>query len=158
MNTTHQLSKVSKSLKTVKDNAVRERLLMLKYYYQYGSVWKAGKQCGCSHAKVKYWKDRYEQSGLRGLYTIKQSGRPPSVSPTKMNTIRRAVEEKCKKESWSVGQVREYIKKRGGKQYTVRHTSRIIHSWGLAMITPRPQYAHAASKTKQRAFLKEEYR
>jgi transposase len=157
MNATYQLSKINRALTTIKSLEIKERLMLLKFYYRSGSLREVAREYRCSHGKVKYWKDRYESEGLKGLSTQDKSGRPLSVSPAKMIKIKKAVENKCKKESWSVDQVREYIKKKGGKQYTVRHTSRIIHSWGLAMIKPRPQYAHAASRSEQRAFLKEEH-
>jgi len=157
MNTVHQLSKINRSLERVKDAETRERLMLLKRYYQSRSLRDTAQEYRCSHGKVKYWKDRYETEGVRGLLTQEKSGRPPDVDHRKLETIRQAVKQKCRKEQWVVEQVREFIKKKSGKQYTLRHTIRIIQSWGFSMITPRPQYAHAASKAQQRAFLKEEH-
>lgn len=157
MNATYQLSKINRALGKAKDAEVRERLMLLKQYYRTGSLRDTAHENRCSHGKVKYWKDRYEMEGLRGLLTQEKSGRPPDVAPRKLEKIKRLVEQTCRKEQWAVEQVREFIKKKSGKQYTIRHTTRIIQSWGLSMITPRQQYAHAASKTKQRDFLKDEH-
>lgn len=157
MNAIYQLSNLNRALGKTKDSDIRERLMLLKQYYQAGSLRDTAQENQCSHGKIKYWKDRYETKGWRGLATQQKSGRPSDVGRQKLETIRQAVEQKCKKEQWAVEQVREFIKKKSGKQYTIRHTTRIIQSWGLSMITPRPQYAHAAPKAKQRAFLKGEH-
>ena len=94
---------------------------------------------------------------MRGLKTQKKPGRPSDVDENKLERIKKTVEHKCAQEQWDVGQVREFIQEKSGKCYTLRHTTRIIQRWGLAMITPRPQYMHAASQAKQRAFLKEKH-
>lgn len=152
MNTTHQLSKINRALAKVKDAEIRERLMALKQYYRSGSLRRTAQENRCSHGKVKYWKDRYETERLRGLTTQKKSGRPPDVDQAVLKRIKQAVEQKCAKEQWAVEQVREFIRKRSGKLYTIRHTTRIIQRWGLSMITPRPHYAHAAPQSEQRLF------
>ena len=157
MNMIHQLSKINWALEKVKDSEIRERLMLLKQYYRSKSLRKTAQEYGCSHGKIQYWKDRYEAEGLRGLSTQEKSGRPSDVDPRALERIRQTVEKKSLKENWQVAHVRDYIKKKSGKQYTIRHTTRIIQSWGLSMITPRPQYMHAASKREQHAFLKEKH-
>lgn len=89
MNTIYQLSKVNKSLKTVKDPKIQERLLIVKSYYQQGNFRDAGKYHGCSYVKVKFWKDRYEQTGLKGLKAIKQTGRPPKLDKGQAKIIKK---------------------------------------------------------------------
>jgi transposase len=157
MNASSQLSKINTSLGRIKEPEIRERLMLLKHYYKSKSLRETAQEYKCSHGKIKYWKDRYEKEGLKGLYTQDRSGRPPSVDPKKLEKIKNSVEEKCKEDSWDIERVREYIEEKSGIRYTVRHTSRIVHSWGLAMIKPRPQYIHTASKIKQKAFLKEQH-
>ena len=61
------------------------------------------------------------------------------------------------KAGWSVKQFREYVYEETNKRYSYTHSQRIAASWGLSLITPRPQYAHQASEAEQAAFLKGEH-
>jgi len=155
--TWYQLHKINRSLTTVKDPKIRNRLLMVKTYYQTGSLRKTADQCGISHGTVKHWHDRYQAGGVRSLTSIKQTGRPTAVPLQKLRAMKQHVLRESKHQGWSVKQMREYIYEESGKRYTYVHTQRIAASWGLSMITPRPQYAHQASQAEQAAFLKGEH-
>jgi transposase len=153
MNTNYQLSKIAKSLKTVKDPIIRERLLMVKHAYESDSLRTAAEHVGKSHVTVKYWKDRYEQHGLKGLKPIPKSGRPRKLDPEQEIRLKRVVTRKGNKNGWQVKELREYIKEQADVTYTLRHTTRIMQQWGLSHITPRAQYAHTDIAANQ-AFLK----
>jgi len=157
MSTTRPLSKINRALRRATDSAVRERLLMLKTYYRIGNLRDAADESGCSHGKIKYWKDRYEDDGVRGLRTRIPPGRPTDVAPEKLQEIKRSVIRKSAKEGWSVTHLREYIREESGRLYSIQHSVRIAAAWGLAMITPRPRYAHQAPAVEQNAFLKGKY-
>lgn len=157
MSTTRPVSTINRALKRTKDPAVRERLFMLKAYYRIGNLRDAADESGCSHGKVKYWKDRFESDGVRGLLTRIPPGRPTDVPKEKLKEIKHSVIRQSAKEGWSVAHLRAYIGTEGGKLYSLTHTVRIATSWGLAMITPRPRYAHQAPLTEQSAFLKGEH-
>ncbi len=150
---TYQLSKINKSLKKVKNPVIRERLLMLKTYYQGNSLRDSGDYHGCSHRKIAYWKDRYESKGLLGLETKPKPGLPPKLDQKKSLEIRREILKKISKEGWETKQIREYIKQRSGVIYSLRHIVRIAQKWGFSQIKPRPQYLYA-KKGEKRIFLK----
>lgn len=151
----YQLAKVNRSLATAKDPAVRERLLLLKMYYQGSSLRATADHHRCSHRKVRYWKVRYETAGVLGLATRPKSGAPPKLDPDAATVIQREVVAKSTREGgWAVKRIRAYIRERSGVTYSVRHTTRIAQDWGLALITPRPQYRYA-QESDRAAFLKE---
>ena len=151
----YQLAKVNRSLATIKDPVVRERLLLLKLYYRGNSLRATADHHRCSHRKVSYWKIRYETKGLGGLATQPKSGAPPKLDPDAARVIQREVVARSTREGgWKVRRIREYIRERAGVTYSVRHTTRLAQDWGLTLITPRPQYVYA--KQSDRAdFLKE---
>lgn len=150
----YQLAKINRSLATVKDPEVRERLLLLKMYYQGSTLRATADHHRCSHRKVRYWKIRYETAGVLGLATQPKSGAPPKLDPDAATVIQREVVAKSTREGgWEVKRIRAYIKERSGVTYSVRHTTRIAQDWGLALITPRPQYIYAKTAEKK-AFLK----
>lgn len=150
----YQLFKVNRSLSTVKDSIVRERLLLLKQYYQGNPSRSTGDHHRCSHHKVLYWKDRYESEGLKGLETKSRSGRPSCLKPNDEKSISSFLVKKSVKFGWNIEYVREYIRKEGGVLYSIRHTMRLAQKWGMGRITPRPIYAHTNLKERV-AFLKE---
>lgn len=153
MNARHQRSKVKRSLKKVADPVMRERLLMVLAAYEHPSLREASQHCGKSHVTVKHWKDQYEQSGLKGLHPTPKTGRPKKLTPSKEIAIKQEVLAQSASQSWQVKQVKEYIRKESGISYSIRHTTRIMQSWGLVQLVPRPRYAHA-QESERIAFLK----
>jgi transposase len=153
--TTHILSRVRRSLKTVKDPVLRERLLLVAARYETDSLRQAGERCGTSYVRVKRWTDRYEAGGLKGLETKPRSGRPALLAPEKANAVRRAVLTRGAREGWQTTQLRAYVTEQSGVTYSERHILRLAAHWGLSRITPRPRYAHS-DEAERNAFLKAE--
>lgn len=150
----YQLFKVNRSLSSVKEPVIRERLLLLKQYYQGSSLRSTGEHHRCSHHKVLYWKQRYESEGLKGLETKSVSGRPSRLKPPDEKKISSFLVKNSVKSGWNIKYIREYVQKEGGVLYSLRHTMRLAQKWGMGRITPRPIYAHTNMKERA-AFLKE---
>lgn len=147
-----QLYKVKNSLKKVKDPEIRERLLMIQAAHQ-EPLRDAAEKFGCAHGKIDYWKKRYELHGIRGLYTKPRSGRPPLITEEQNIRLRRVVRKHNIKHGWRTKSVRELVAKDTGVTYSFRHTIRIIQSWGMTKVKPRPRYAFSKEEDRQ-AFLK----
>lgn len=151
----YQRSKIRRSLTKVRDPVIRDRLRVVQCYYEQGTFRKAAKEAGCGHMKVKYWTDRYDRGGVRGLSSPeKRGGRPRKINKKTEERLKAEITKRTGRESWRTTQIRQYIKRRSGIAYSERQTIRIAQRWGLAQIMPRPRYAH--SKESERvAFLKE---
>lgn len=147
-----QLYKIQSSLKRIKDPEVRERLLMVQTAHQ-EPLRNAAKKFGCGHDKINYWKKRYESRGIRGLYTKLRSGRPPKISEEEAMKIRRTVRKHNPMKGWRTQGIRELIIHETGVTYSIRHTIRIIQSWGMSKVKPRPRYAFSKEEDRK-AFLK----
>ena len=106
------------------------------------------KTFGYTHGKVDYWKKRYEKQGVRGLYTKPRSGRPPKINPEQGVEIKRIVRKHNIKQGWRTQQVRQLIVEKTGVRYSFRHSIRIVQSWGLAKIKPRPRYAFSKKEDR----------
>lgn len=154
MNARYQLAKIKRSLKTALDPLIRERLLIVQAAYEYPTLRESAKHCGTSYVSVKHWRDRYEKQGIKGLAPTPITGRPTKLNPTKALVIKQAVVRESATRSWQVKQVREYIQRSGRVTYSLRQTIRIMQSWGLVPLVPRPRYAHS-KETDRTAFLKE---
>lgn len=154
MKNIYQVSKINTSLKRVRSPEIRERLLLLKNYYKGDTLRGVADEHQCTHGKVRYWKIRYDEHGQNGLRTREKSGAPRKLNQEQGKQIKREIIQKTTREGgWSVKQIRGYIQEKSGVSYSIQHTIRIAQEWGLAHITPRPQYAYAKEADKK-AFLK----
>lgn len=140
-------SEINTSLKRIKDPVIQNRLLMVRDTH-HQPLRDVAASYGCTHGKVDYWKKRYEQFGVRGLYTKKQQGRPKKITVEQEQKLRRIVRKHNIKQGWQTKQVRQLIHKEAGVKYSFRQTIRITQSWGLGKIKPRPRYAFSKQKDR----------
>lgn len=141
------MSKIKAELKRIKDQVIRERLLMVQEACKY-NLRVAANTFGCTHGKVAYWKNRYVKHGVKGLYTKERSGRPSKLNPEIAAKLRRRVRKHNMKKGWTTKHIREEIYKESGIKYCKRQVIRISQKWGVSQIKPRSIYAH--SKLKDR--------
>ena len=147
-------SNINASLKTIKDPVIQNRLMMVRDSY-HKPLRDVAASYGCTHGKVDYWKKRYEQAGVRGLYTMKQPGRPKKITPEQEKRVRRIVRKHNIKRGWRTTHNRSTIKEETGVKYSKRQVIRISQSWGLSKIKPRPRYAFSKQEDRDE-FLKKQ--
>lgn len=147
-----QLSKIKATLNRVTDPVIRERLLMVQASYR-KPLRDVADEFGCTHGKARYWKVRYEEQGLRGLYTKPRSGRPRKISERESMRLRKAVRKHDPKQGWTTKKIRQLIWEETGIRYCERQVIRISQWWGLSQIKPRPMYAYSRKEDRE-AFLK----
>jgi transposase len=145
-------TKIKYDIKRIKDPKIKERLLMVQASYK-EPLRDVAKTFCCVHGKVDYWKKRYEKQGIMGLYTKPRSGRPPKIKPEQSIEIRRIVRKHNIKQGWRTQQVRQLITEKTGVKYSFRHAIRIVQSWGLSKIKPRPRYAFSKKEDREQ-FIK----
>ena len=140
------------ALRREKDPVVRERLLMIQEV-RTSSLRDVAKKFGCTHGKIDFWKKRFETGGVRALATKAKEGRPPKISREKAIALRRKVRKHNMAQGWRTKHVKELIYEDTDVKYSTRQTIRIIQSWGLSKIRPRPRYAYSKEKDRD-DFLK----
>ena len=143
--------RIKRELKKVKDPEVKERLLMVQSWYHGISLREIAKTHVCSFNKVKFWKDRYEAEGTKGMSTKSRSGHPKAMSERRYQSIKQEVT--TQNQGWETKQIRKFIQKKSGILYSERHVIRIAHRWGLSLKVPRPIYAHTNEQEREQ-FLK----
>ena len=141
-------AKIKFDIIRVKDPVIKERLLMVQASCK-EPLRDVAKTFGYTHGKVDYWKKRYEKQGLRGLNTKPRSGRPPKITREQGIEIRRIVRKHNIKQGWRTQHVRELIVEKTGVKYCFRHSIRIVQSWGLSKIKPRPRYAFSKQDDRE---------
>lgn len=148
-------SEINATLSRIKDPVIQNRLMMVRDAYRQ-PLREVAASYGCVHGKVDYWKKRYEQLGLRGLYTKKQSGRPKKISVEQEKKIRRIVRRHNLKRGWRTTYISSTIKEETGVKYSKRQVIRISQSWGLSKIKPRPRYAFSKQEDREEFIKKTE--
>lgn len=141
------MSNIRSALQRVKDPIIRERLLMVQAAQKL-PLRDAAKTFRCVHSKIDYWKKRYDAYGLKGLQTKSRCGRPKKINSNAEKKIKRIVSKHNVTKGWRTKQVKELIIKESGVTYSFRHTIRILHSWGLSKIKPRPRYAFSKQEDR----------
>lgn len=148
-------SEINATLSRIKDTVIQNRLMMVRDSY-HQPLRDVAASYGCTHGKVDYWKKRYEQLGMRGLYTKKQSGRPKKISVEQEKKIRRMVRRHNIKRGWRTIYISSTIKEETGVKYSRRQVIRISQSWGLSKIEPRPRYAFSKKEDRENFIKKTE--
>ncbi len=143
----NKITKIKSDIIRTREPIIKERLLMVQASYK-ESLRGVAKTFGYTHGKVDYWKKRYEKQGIRGLYTKSRSGRPPKINLWQSIKIKRIVRKHNIKQGWRTQQVRRLILEKTGVKYSFRHAIRIIQSWGLSKIKPRPRYAFSRQEDR----------
>jgi len=145
-------SAINATLQRIKNPVIQNRLMMVRDAFRQ-PLRDVAASYGCTHGKVDYWKKRYDQLGVRGLYTKKQPGRPKKITHEQEKNLRRVVRRHNIKQGWQTKQIRQLIHEKAGVKYSFRHTIRITQSWGLGKIKPRPRYAFS-NQDERDAFKK----
>lgn len=146
------MSNIRSALQRVKDSVIRERLLMVQSAQKL-PLREAAKTFRCVHSKIDYWRKRYDAHGLKGLQTKVRCGRPKKINCDAERKLKRIVSKHNVKQGWRTKQVKELIAQESGVTYSFRHTIRILHSWGLSKLKPRPRYAFSKQEDRNE-FLK----
>jgi transposase len=144
-------SVLEEAWRTAKNLKVRERILMVMKLQDGFSSYDVGEQHHCPHSKVLYWKYRFEEEGLAGLRNRPKSGRPPKVSRTEMERIRKMVEGK---EYTTATEVLKLVHEQTGIRYSLMHITRLLHAWGLSRKRPGRRHINAASDEEVERFKK----
>src|SRR3989344_7104842 len=133
---------------------LKERILMVRYYFEGKTSRDVGNMLQCDQKLVLYWKNRYEKEGLVGLKTRQKSGKPMLLSRRHEAKIKDKISENDPANPWTTKRVCELIKKESGIKYSPRNVRRMLHKWRFALLVPRPTFWQRASGDEIRRFWK----
>lgn len=146
------VKKLQKKYKEEKNPDIRERILMVMDYKRGQSSREVAKRFGCTHGKVLYWKDRFEQEGLEGLKTRSRPGHPKKLSDKALKEIKEKLEKN--EYGWRSQDVRKMIYEDYGVKYCIRHVIRLLHKWDFRSIRPRKKHINTATEEEKEKFKK----
>jgi transposase len=113
---------------------------------------------GRSRQFVDQWVGRYRRGGIDALAAKKQPGRAPRLSPRQKQQLRRDLDagpqEGVDPRGVFFGQdIRQLIRRRFGKLYSLSGTYRLLHEMGYSWLCPRPHHPKG-DPARQAAFKK----
>lgn len=145
---------LKKAYKREDNGKIKERILMVRYFYEGKTSRNVGEMLQCDHALVLFWKKRYVAEGLNGLKTKPRSGKPTLLSRRQEEKIKNKIAGDNPANPWTTKRVCELIKNEAGIQYTQRHVQRMLHKWNFSLLVPRPTFWQKASGEQIKKFWK----
>jgi len=112
---------------------ILRKLLFIKSLYAGKSVPQAAEEVGISKVTGYAWLDEWNEKGLEGLKPSYGGGRPAELSEEQKEQLKAILKER---NDWTTKEVRELIKEKFGVEYSLRHVSRILRSFGMKYAKP----------------------
>ncbi|WP_086975715.1 IS630 family transposase [Archaeoglobus fulgidus] len=128
---------------------VLRKLFFIKELYKGATVPQAAKEVGVSKVIGYVWLERWNKQGLEGLKPNYGGGRPSELSDEQKEELKSILKER---DNWTTKEVRELIKENFGVEYSLRHVSRLLKSFGMKYAKPyqkdyrRPENAEESLK------------
>lgn len=100
---------------------------------------------------------RFHERGINGKDSIKQTGRPAFLTLEERKELVKQLEKGPpgnKTTLWSTKEVKAYIKKRYGIDYTPMHVWELLRALGFTLQRPRPRHLKAPDKAEIDRFKK----
>lgn len=121
---------------------VKQRLQLLLYLREERNMRNVAELLRISLGSVPYWKQRFEKQGLAGLQDKSGRGRKSELNKKQMKKLLSAVDNGLEmkdgyKRGFKTKDVREFIKKEFGIDYTTRHCRRIMRNMSYNLKVPR---------------------
>lgn len=139
--------------KKEKDAKILSRILMVLYAYKKETIREVGKRLNCSHPTVLFWKERYENEGLKGLITRQKSGKPRLITRRQEANLKKIIGNHPEK-AWTTKRVHALISEKAKIAYSQRQVTRIMSRWNFALSAGRPIYWQRASEEEIKSFGK----
>lgn len=93
---------------------------------------------------------RFTKEGWNSVYDKKREGRPSSLNNEQKNVLKKIMIEGIIdgeiKRGWQTKDVKNFIKKEFGTNFTSRHVTRIMHKIGMSWKVPRPEHKNHDEK------------
>ena len=106
---------------------------------------------------VHGWLTNFQERGISAKDSVKQSGRPSTLTASQMKALVKALEKgppHNPKGLWNTKEVREFIQKKYKISFVPQHIWRILIALGFSLQTPRKNHYKSASIVEIDAFKK----
>jgi transposase len=144
---------LKKAYKKERDAKVKERMLMMIYYFQGNTLRGVAEKLNCDHKLVLFWKRRYVSEGLKGLKTRQKSGKQRLISRRQEANLKKIIGNNPEK-AWTTRRVYNLILEKTEVSYSQRHVTRILNRWNLGLSSGRPIYWKRATDEEIKLFGK----
>ena len=130
------LDELNKRIKILeKDTKILKRLYFIKHRYGGASVEVSAQRVGITKSVGYIWQRRWNKKGYKGLIPRYAGGRPAKLTDQQKEQLN----DHLKKDNWTTNEVREYIHRAFGVDYTLKQIRIILKKFGMNYAKP---YAH----------------
>ena len=105
------------------------------------------------------WLTRFQKRGINGKDSIKQSGRPATLTLTQRKNLVKDLERGPPHNIsglWSTKELRDLLKRKYGVEFVNQHVWRLLVSLGFSMQRPRKQHYKRPNKEEITTFKKKQ--
>ena len=137
----------------MKTAELKERELIISLSNKNKSSYEIADILGVSQTKASFWIRRYKNTG--NLENRPRSGRPTPINAKALKSIsnlinQRLIQPANRRAGVSTKEVKQLIKNKIKKKYSLRHVERIMHKMGFSPITPRPSHIKKDENAKEK--------
>ena len=131
------LDELNKRIRTLeKDLKILKRLYFIKYRYEGDSVEVSARRVGITKSVGYIWQKRWNEHGYAGLIPRYAGGRPSKLLEEQKEQLKALLKER---DDWTTNEVREYIQRAFGVEYTVKQVRIILNNFGMRYAKPYPR-------------------
>lgn len=112
---------------------VLRRLFFIKELYKGATIPQAAREVGVSKVIAYTWLENWNERGIEGLKPNYRGGRPSELSKEQKEELKYILRSR---DDWTTREVRELIKEEFGVEYSMRHVSRLLKSFGMKYAKP----------------------
>ena len=112
------------------------RLTCIKNLYAGDTLAEAAWRAGVDESTVSEWSDRWNKLGVEGLRPSFGGGRPPKLSETQRDRLKRVLEQY---QPWTTTEIKRLIEDAFDVSYSERHISRLLRQFEMNYAIPRPE-------------------
>ena len=151
------LKKLQKMYDTEKNAKSKLRLLSAMHRKRGKSIDEIAYLLSKPRRTIHGWLTRFQKRGIDGKDSIKQSGRPATLTPTQRKNLVKDLERGPPHNIsglWSTKELRDLLKKKYRVEFVNQHVWRMLVSLGFSMQRPRKQHYQKPSREEIAGFKK----
>jgi len=140
----YSVADLENKFKSEKNQMVRSRLQIILFLREGKTQREVSAELRMSRGIVPFWKSRFENEGIKGLYDKKGRGRKSKLNSKQLKEISTAVDKGIQmedgyKRGYKTKDIREFIKNKFEIGYTTRNCMKILRRMKYTLKVPRPR-------------------
>jgi|SRR3989338_4244166 len=140
----YSIANLEKKFKVEKNLLIKSRLQIILFLREGKTQREVSAELRLSTGIVPFWKNRFENGGMRSLHNKKGRGRKSRLNSKQLKSLSTALDKGIRmkdgyKRGYKTKDVRELIQNKFEVSYTPRNCVKILRKIGYTLKVPRPR-------------------